>query len=84
MHPHYGSLAEADIPAFVQAVIGTGCDICAVGHVGYILGDVDLTPRDREATEPRLQEIDEMFGERDHLKPEIIAYLRSICRYIEI
>jgi hypothetical protein len=25
-----------------------------------------------------------MFGERDHLQPKIIAYLRSIGRYVEI
>jgi hypothetical protein len=77
-------MREADIPFFVQAVIDTGCDICAVGHVGYVLGDTDLTPQEQEAIEPRLREISEMFGERDHLQPKIIAHLRSIGRYVEI
>jgi hypothetical protein len=77
-------MREADIPFFVQAVIDTGCDICAVGHVGYVLGDADLTPQEQEAIEPRLREITEMFGDPDHLQPKIIAYLRSIGRYVEI
>ena len=34
---------------FVQAVIDTGCGICAVGHVAYVLGDTDLTPQEQEA-----------------------------------
>ncbi|ESZ09428.1 hypothetical protein X737_32935 [Mesorhizobium sp. L48C026A00] len=28
----------------VPAVMKAGCDICAIGHHGYVLGDVDLSP----------------------------------------
>jgi hypothetical protein len=66
-------MREGDIPFLVQAVIDTGCDTCAVGRVGYVLGDADLTPQEQEAIEPGLREINEMFGERDHLKPKTIA-----------
>ena len=77
-------MRELDILAFVQAVVDTGCDICAVGHRGYTIGDVDL-PRDRrEAVALKLREIDEKFGDRDHLLPEIVAHLRFLGRYIEI
>ncbi|WP_163269864.1 hypothetical protein [Chelativorans alearense] len=77
-------MRKADIPAFVHAVIDTGCEICAVGHRWYVFGDGDLPPAQRDAIAPRLREIEETFGERDHLKMEIVAYLRSIGRYIEI
>jgi hypothetical protein len=77
-------MREADIPFFVQAVIDTGCDICAVGQVGCVLGDADPTPQEQDGVEPRLREITEMFSDREHLHPKIIAYLRSIDRYVEI
>lgn len=77
-------MREADIPLFVQAVIDAGCDICAVDHAGYVFGDADLPLHEREAIEPRLREIHERFGERDQLLPKIVAFLRSIGRYVEI
>ncbi|WP_353642635.1 hypothetical protein [Mesorhizobium sp. WSM2239] len=77
-------MQEADIPRFVQAVIDAGCYICAVGHEGYVFGDADLSLHERAAIEPRLREIHEMFGERDHLLPRIVAFLRSIGRCVEI
>lgn len=76
-------MRETDIPAFVQAIADLGYPICAVGHRAYVLGDADL-PRDlREAYLPRLREIEKRLGDRDHLKLEIVAYLRSIGRYVE-
>jgi hypothetical protein len=77
-------MRDEDIPAFVEAVIETGCNICAVGQLGYVLGDVDLPPHRQEEIAPRPREISETFGERDHLMPKIIAHLRSIGRCIEI
>ncbi|MER8775784.1 hypothetical protein [Mesorhizobium sp. M0977] len=77
-------MQEKDIPAFVQSVVDLGCDICAIGHFGYVFGDVDLPPAHREAIQPQLRLIDETYGKRDHLMAEIIAYLRSIGRYVEV
>ncbi|MEJ7013773.1 hypothetical protein [Sinorhizobium meliloti] len=34
-------MLESEIPAFVDAVIGAGCDICAIGHDSYVLGDLE-------------------------------------------
>lgn len=31
-------MKASEIPAFVDKVIGAGCDICAIGHFGYFLG----------------------------------------------
>ncbi|MER9683032.1 hypothetical protein NKJ23_27540 [Mesorhizobium sp. M0184] len=77
-------MQEKDIPAFVQSVVDLGCNICAVGHFGYVFGDADLPPAQCEAIQPQLRLIDETYGKRDHLMAEIIAYLRSIGRYIEV
>jgi hypothetical protein len=72
-----------EIAGFVDAVIETGCDICAVGHDSYVIGDVDLPPAQYEAVAPTLQAIDEKFGDRDFLKFEIIAHLRTLGRYVD-
>lgn len=77
-------MQEKDISAFVQAVVEIGCDIHAIGHWGYVFGDGDLTPAQQRAIVPQLRWIAETYGERDHLMDEIIAYLRSIGRYVEI
>ncbi|WP_437412957.1 hypothetical protein [Sinorhizobium meliloti] len=34
-------MLESEIPAFVDAVIKAGCDICAIGHDCYVLGDLE-------------------------------------------
>ncbi|WP_199202268.1 hypothetical protein [Mesorhizobium sp. 113-3-3] len=77
-------MQEKDISAFVQAVVDIGCDIHAIGLLGYIFGDGDLTPAKQRAIVPQLRWITKTYGERDHLMDEIIAYLRSIGRYVEI
>ena len=69
----------SQIPAFVDAVIKAGCDICAVGHFGYVFGDTERHLEDPE----EIKRIDEEFGDRDALLPEIVAYLRSIGRFID-
>lgn len=72
-------MKASEIPAFVDAVIKAGCDICAVGHEMYVLGDVE----EMIAAEDELRRIDEEYGDRDFLKLEIVAYLRSIGRYLD-
>ncbi|RVK17000.1 hypothetical protein PWG15_36175 (plasmid) [Ensifer adhaerens] len=78
--PEYGRLMlESEIPAFVDAVIKTGCDICAIGHDSYVLGDLE----EMDAAADELERIDDKFGDRDFLLLEIVAYLRSIGRYLD-
>ncbi|RUV71479.1 hypothetical protein EOA88_27855, partial [Mesorhizobium sp. M5C.F.Ca.IN.020.14.1.1] len=48
-------MKASEIPAFVDAVIKAGCDICAVGHEMYVLGDVE----EMIAAEDELRRIDE-------------------------
>jgi hypothetical protein len=77
-------MKASDVPTFVDAIIKAGCDICAIGHYGYVLGDVDLTPAEREVVMPKIKKIEETYGDRDFLMLEIVAYLRSIGRYLDI
>ncbi|NTH14227.1 hypothetical protein G6L99_19075 [Agrobacterium rhizogenes] len=75
-------MTEDEIPAFVAAE--AGCDICAVGRGGYVLGDVDLSSYAYERALPKPEAIDERFGDRGHLLHEIVAYLRSLGRYLDL
>lgn len=77
-------MKASEFPAFVDAIIKAGCDICAIGHHGYVLGDVDLPPAEQEVVMPRVKNIEETYGDRAFLKLEIVAYLRSIGRYLDI
>lgn len=76
-------MSKKDIPAFVQAVIMTGCEICAMDYDGYVLGDADLPLAKSRQVQPILKQISRRFGERDHLKREIVLHLRSLNRFVE-
>ena len=78
------TMAQADIPLFVQDVINTGCDICAIGHDGYVVGDSDLSEEEYGIAAPELQRIKERYGDRDLLRQEIAEHLRSIGRYVDL
>ncbi|AWI62478.1 hypothetical protein AB395_00006856 (plasmid) [Sinorhizobium fredii CCBAU 45436] len=73
-------MLESEIPAFVDAVIKAGCDICAIGHDCYVLGDLE----EMDAAADELSSIGARYGDRDHLKLAIVAYLRSAGRYLDI
>ncbi|RVK29501.1 hypothetical protein [Sinorhizobium meliloti] len=74
----------SEIPAFVEEVLRIGCNICAVGHDKYVLGDADLFRAEHERVGRELDKIEEAYGERDFLKSEIVRYLRSIGRYVDV
>ena len=73
-------MKASEIPAFVDEVIEAGCNICAVGHDKYVLGDIEEQDRAKD----ELDRILEKYGNRDPLKLEIISYLWSIGRFIEV
>ncbi|RUV70532.1 hypothetical protein EOA78_20210 [Mesorhizobium sp. M5C.F.Cr.IN.023.01.1.1] len=77
-------MKASEVPAFVDAIIKAGCDICAIGHHRYVLGDVDLSPAEQEVVMPKIKKIEETYGDRDFLMLEFIGYLRSIGRYLDI
>ncbi|OHV80268.1 hypothetical protein [Ensifer sp. LCM 4579] len=72
-------MLEIEIPAFIDGVVAAGCDICAIGHDCYVLGDLE----EMDAATDELAHIDEVFGDRDFLLLEIVAYLRSLGRYLD-
>ncbi|RWM09765.1 MAG: hypothetical protein EOR72_25960 [Mesorhizobium sp.] len=72
-------MKASEIPAFVDQVVKAGCDICAIGHHGYVIGDIE----EQIAADEELERTSEEFGDRDFLLPEIVAYLRSIGRYLD-
>lgn len=72
-------MKESEIPAFVQDVIDAGGDICAVDHPGYVIGDIE----GQAATQDKLERIKQKYGDRDFLRLEIVAHLRSLGRYLD-
>jgi len=69
-----------EIPAFVEEVAATGCNITGIEGVGYVIGDADLAADQLEEVMPKLAEIIDAYGKRDHLLAEITEYLVSIGR----
>lgn len=61
-------MKASEVPEFVDAIIKAGCDICAIGHHGYVLGDVDLSPAEQEVVMPKVKKIEETYGDRDFPK----------------
>ena len=64
----------------VDRLIEAGCDIRALGTVGYSLVD----PLDDKEVSDRVHIILEDFGPRDHLFGDIIAYLNTIGRVLPL
>lgn len=68
-----------EIPAFVKEVVSAGYDICAVGDRNYVFNE----PNNLQPEDCPLNRIIRKFGDRDFITLEIVAYLRSIGRYID-
>lgn len=73
-------MKPSEIPDFVSEIIAADCEITAIGHDKYVLGDIEEQRRARD----ELGRITEKYGDRDPLKLQIVAYLWSIGRYIEL
>ncbi|WP_138983495.1 hypothetical protein [Agrobacterium tumefaciens] len=64
----------------VDKLIEAGCDIRAIGTLGYTLVD----PLDDEEVSARVHTIIEEFGPRDHLFRDIIGYLNTLGRVVPL
>lgn len=77
-------MTEDQVPEFVDAIIATGCPITAVGHDIYVFAEIDLPDEDIDRVVEEIHAICEIYGERDHLRLEIVAYLRSLGRFFDL
>ncbi|WP_105435669.1 hypothetical protein [Neorhizobium tomejilense] len=75
-------MTKEEIEAFVIAMIEAGSNVQAIGTTGYVVVE-PVDPTDREAYR-RIELVSSAFGERDHLKDEIIVYLHELGRVVEI
>ncbi|KAB1122056.1 hypothetical protein [Neorhizobium galegae] len=66
----------------MAVMIEAGSNVQAIGTTGYVVAE-PVDPTDREAY-GRIALVSSAFGERDHLKDEIIAYLHELGRVVEI
>lgn len=71
-------MTSNEIPDFVNDLIAAGCEITAIGHKMYVISEAKTSATDE------VRRITEKYGDRDPLRLEIIAYLWSIGRYIEL
>lgn len=76
------TMKEEDIPAFVEELVGLGCEVTAVDR-GYVVGDTDLEPAEYDRIERELKALLTRYGSRDHLTRQISSYLRANGRYQE-
>ncbi|MCZ7469813.1 hypothetical protein M0412_03825 [Agrobacterium sp. O3.4] len=77
-------MRKDQIPDFVDEITATGCPICAISDDLYVLGEIDVPEEEIERVSRDVHEISRRYGERDHLRTEIAAYLRSIGRYFDL
>lgn len=77
-------MTEEQIPEFVDAIIATGCPICAIGYEFYVVGEIDVPDHDFDRVVKEVQAISKHYGKRDHLRPQIVEHLRSIGRVFEL
>lgn len=71
-------MTSDEIPDFVNELIAAGCEITAIGHTMYVIAEA------KGSTTEEIRRITEKYGDRDPLRLEIVAYLWSIGRYIEL
>jgi hypothetical protein len=77
-------MTEDQVPEFVDTIIATGCPISAVGHDIYVFAEIDLPDEDIDRVAAEIHAICDRYGERDHLRLEIVAYLRSLGRFFDL
>lgn len=77
-------MTKDQVPEFVEAIIATGCPMSAVGHDIYVFAEIDLPEHDIDRVVKEVDVICQKFGERDHLRQDIVDYLRSIGRYFDL
>ncbi|PVE49895.1 hypothetical protein [Rhizobium rhizogenes] len=77
-------MTEDQIPDFVDDVLATGSPICAIGDDLYVLGELDVPEEDMERVSREVHAISLRYGERDHLRREICAYLYSVGRFYDL
>ncbi|MEI9425462.1 hypothetical protein O7A70_30420 [Mesorhizobium sp. Cs1299R1N1] len=70
-------MCKGQIADFVRDLKAIGCEITAIGHRGYVFGDADLHS---ESAKEKAYAIADSYGERSHLRRDIVEYLRSIGR----
>ncbi len=77
-------MRKEEIPEFVEAILATGCPMCAVGNDTYVFGEIDVPDDAFDRVVKLVQDICDEYGEREHLRLEIAAYLRKIGRVFDL
>lgn len=76
-------MQASEIPVFIDTVINAGCGICGCGDDLYTIGDADLSCEEYETIALQLRAPHELFGDRDPVRQQIVAYLRAMGQYLD-
>lgn len=77
-------MVREDIPAFIEGIISCGCTITSVGDDVYVIDDTTIFASGDASRMLSLRAMLGAYGRRDHLKTDIIDYLRMCGYYVPI
>jgi hypothetical protein len=65
-------MTSNEVPDFVNELIAAGCEITAIGHKIYVIGEA------KDSATEEVRRTTEKYGDRDPLRLEIIAIAITI------
>jgi hypothetical protein len=77
-------MRKDQIPEFVEAILDTGCLVRVVGHKRYLFTRPDVPDGEFDHICRSVHKICNAYGDRDHLRPHIVAHLYRIAKFRDI
>lgn len=77
-------MTREEIPEFILALLHCGCTVMSVGDTAYVIDDAPVVNANEVAQGLNLYALIKRYGPRDHLKADIIQYLRNSGNCIDI
>ena len=76
-------MTREEIPEFISALVHCGCTVVSLGDSAYVIDDTPILKADA-AQVVRLKAVIKRYGLRDHLKADIIQYLRNSGNCVDL
>lgn len=68
-------MTREDIPDFISGLLNCGCTVTSLGDCAYVIDDAPVAHTNMQVV--KLNALIKQYGARDHLKADIIQYLRN-------
>lgn len=76
-------MTREEIPEFISALMRCGCTVVSLGESAYVIDDAPIFKADAEQV-VTLKSLIRRYGSRDHLKADIIQYLRNSGNCVDV